>query len=220
MKALRADMSDMKASFADTRADLKMFSEKLDTMDERLIVVENSSSKIMDLESKVADLEAQLESKEQWTRMTNVEIKGIPESKNENLFEVVSAIGKIVSYPIAKSQINFVTRVPTRNRDNTKPIIVGFINRFAKEDFVAAARSTLKSSPFRPIDLGYKGTNAIFVNDHLTTKNKMLLTKAKKIAEEHGYQYKWSNFCKIMVRKDDSTPIVYIKTEKDLLKIK
>lgn len=220
MKALRADVTDVKASMAETSADLKLFSEKIRVMDERLSIVENSSTRVVDLEAKINELESQLDNKEQWTRMSNVEIKGIPENKNENLYEIVAALGNKVQFPDLKTQINFITRVPTRNKDNSKPIIVGFLNRFVKEDFVAAARMGLRNSPFRPIDLGYQGSNRIFVNDHLTTKNKMLLSSAKIIANEKGFQYIWSSHCKIMVRKDGTSPIIHIKTEKDLLKIK
>lgn len=219
LDALRGDMHGMKSAVEDVRKTMIEYSKKLNQVEERVTVLENSQSNTKALETKVAELEYQLGSKEQWSRMNNVEIKGVPEMKAENLFDIIMSIGKCIAYPIQKSLINFVTRVPNRG-DNVRAIIVCFNNRYVKEDYIAAARAAMKAKKLCPLELGLQGTNKIYINDHLTAQNKMLLSKAKKAADEAGFEYKWSRNCKIMVRKDSTSPIIHILSEKDLVKIK
>lgn len=117
---------------------------------------------------------------------------------------------------MAPAEINFVTRA--RSVTNNKPIIVGFLGRYAKENFVASARSYKNLTAE---DLGFVGvTSRIFVNDHLTRENKQLLTKTKKLALEKNYKYTWVQNCKILVRRNDTSPIISIGSEGDLVKIK
>ncbi|KAL4714499.1 hypothetical protein ACJJTC_017562 [Scirpophaga incertulas] len=100
-------------------------------------------------------------------------------------------------------------------QDYTKAILVYFINKYAKEDFVAAARQKRLS----PTDIGLPGSHRIYINDHLTSSNKQLLSKAKTLARENGFQFVWVKHAKIFVRKDSTSPFFTVAKEKDLLKI-
>ncbi|CAK1595945.1 unnamed protein product [Parnassius mnemosyne] len=60
--------------------------------------------------------------------------------RDENLFSIVENICTQVGYTIPKHQINYIARVPT-HFGKDKSIIVNFINRYIKEEFVAAARA-------------------------------------------------------------------------------
>ncbi|KAL4702346.1 hypothetical protein ACJJTC_002708 [Scirpophaga incertulas] len=68
-------------------------------------------------------------------------------------------------------------------------------------------------------DIGFDSDSKIFINDHLTLENKKLLNKAKQIARDHGYSYIWVKNCKIFLRKDQTSPIKYVKSELDLKKL-
>lgn len=186
MEALQsqgADQTVLGASLAETCADLRRFFNEMRVMDEKVAAARETSSSFSEFEAKVADIGSKLD-KQQLPRLNNIEIKGIPESQDENLYDIVDSIGKVVKYTVKKSQISFITRLQTQ--DTAKPIIVEFVNRFVKEEFVAAARLAMKNTPIRPLDLGYQGTNKIYINDHLSTKNKMLLSMAKKVGNDQG----------------------------------
>lgn len=88
-----------------------------------------------------------------------------------------------------------------------------------KEELVAAARTRKDLSA---ADLGFDSTNRVFVNDHLSPLQKKLITKTKSIAKEKGYRFVWVNHAMIHVRKldVDGSPVLVIKGEKDLNKIK
>ncbi|CAG5049997.1 unnamed protein product [Parnassius apollo] len=53
--------------------------------------------------------------KEQWSRLNNIEIKGVPIKTGENLFQIHEALCKAIGFDVPKSQIDYIARVPTHN---------------------------------------------------------------------------------------------------------
>ncbi|XP_063634540.1 uncharacterized protein LOC134805172 [Cydia splendana] len=168
------------------------------------------------LSQEVSSLKSELASRDQWQRLNNVEIKGVPLKKNENLFLILDNICGVVGFPIDKNSINYISRVPAQN-SNEKCIIVGFINRYIKEEFLASAR--LKKT-ITAEEIGFQGSKQrIFANDHLTPMYKQLLTKTKSTLKSKGYAYIWVKYAKIHVRKDDSSKVFIINSDNDLNKL-
>ncbi|XP_047027699.1 uncharacterized protein LOC124635788 [Helicoverpa zea] len=220
LSLLRTEFADLKTSLSETNKDLKAFNDKIKEFEVRLQQVEKVQVQVDVLRSRLDTLEEENNTKEQWSRMNNVEIKGVPQNSHENLFDVISKIGKKIDYPVSKAQVNFINRVPTREKDHTKPIIVSFCNRYVKEDFIAAARLVLKTGPLTSGQIDLPGNQRIYINDHLTLRNKALLAKIKKVAAERDFQYVWVKHSKIHARKTDTSPTIVLKSEKDLTKIK
>lgn len=228
LEKLQEEVSGMRTEFADLKSSLsKQFDdiinkleEKLRDMQERVAKVEIIKEDLEQLQARVKELEEESEDRDQWSRMNNVEIKGITQQNNENLLEMVTKIGSKINYPVSKTQINFVSRVPTREKARTKSIIVSFCNRYVKEDFIAAARLEAKTAPLTTSLFGLPGNQKIYVNDHLTVKNKLLLSNTKKSAANANFRYVWIKHAKIHVRKTDTSPVIIIKSEKDITKIK
>lgn len=218
--ALKKEFLDFKSSMNTQLSDIvNEFRSKINDMEQRIVLMENVQCQVNQLQVRIDKLEEDSNRNEQWLRMNNVELKGVPQSNNENLIDIVTKIGARINYPVSKNLINFISRVPSQQKEHTKPIIVGFCNRYIKEDFIAAARYELKTSPLTVSQLGLSGNQKIFINDHLTPKNKNLLSKAKKTAAEMNFQYVWVKHAKIHVRKSDTTPVIMVKSEKDLTKI-
>lgn len=216
LESLAADVDLIKKDIVQFKVVAESFTEKIKLIEEKVQVVENFKDELSSLKSRVGALEEEMHTKEQWLRTNNVEIKGVPQKATENLFDIVGKIGNLVMYPVAKQNINFVTRIPSRGRaSNAKSILVSFINKYTKEDFVAAARQ----KSFTPADIGLQGSHKIYVNDHLTTRNKQLLTKAKALARENNIQYVWVKHAKIFTRKNSTSPVLTITKESDLEKI-
>ncbi|KAI5645038.1 hypothetical protein NE865_03012 [Phthorimaea operculella] len=119
---------EIKDEISDVKSSMKIYSDKLDSLEGRLISVEKACDAAGKLEDRISALEADLNEKNQWARLNNVEIKGVPLKDRENLLEIVSRIGTKISYPISKQNINFVARVPSQD-NKLKPIIVSFVNR-------------------------------------------------------------------------------------------
>lgn len=218
VKGIKADVAKLQVSSKGTSKRLQEFDHSLTEMNTRVTSLEAVSCDLVAVKSQLISSQRSEITRDQWSRLNNVEIKGVPMKKNENLYELVDKIGTCINYKVAKNQINYVSRIPSHNKSNEKSIVVSFLNRYVKEDFVASAR-LIKS--LSPVDLGFAGApnQRIFVNDHLSPEYKKLLTQTKQIAKEKGYQYTWVKFSKIHVRKNDTSHVIVINYEKDLNKL-
>ncbi|CAG9093145.1 unnamed protein product [Plutella xylostella] len=217
VKTIRSDIDGLMVSVENAHSSIKDFNDTVTSLSSRLKIVEDRTNLIPVLEKKIIELDNELNQREQWLRANNVEIKGIPLKNNENLYDIAFKLADTLGITLKKEDCNFITRVPTRQPNNEKPIIISFHNRYTKEDFVAAMR---KRKVLNLESLGFSGSGRVYVNDHLTVYNKSLLTKAKSIAKEKNFQYIWVKHCKIMARKSPTSPPFIVKNELDLLKIK
>ncbi|XP_039750018.1 uncharacterized protein LOC120626541 [Pararge aegeria] len=213
------DIHCIKSDMAALSTSTQELISRIDRLEKRIDNIESVSDAMPELRVAISQLQEQIDEQDQWLRYNNIEIKGVPVKHNENLFDVLSKIGTKITFPVSKNNINFIARVQSRNpsENKIKPIIVSFINRYLKEDFVAAGKAlkTLITS-----DIGIPGNTRIFINDHLTVKNKQLLSKTKLLAKEKNYRFVWVKHSKLFVRKNETSPVLSIKAEKDLTKVK
>lgn len=220
IKTIKENMHQFEVSITSLKNEVAGNSEKLTEVTKRVESLENQPAAASDyplLKSEITKLSNELALKDQLLRLNNVEIKGIPMKRNENLFDLVCKLGGHLGLPIEKTDINFVSRA--QSTAQPKPIIVGFLIRYTKENFVASARS---HKPYLTAeDIGFVGNNnRIYINDHLSKENKQLLTKTKKAASEKNYSYVWVQNGKILTRKNDTSPIIAVKSESDLSRLK
>lgn len=98
------------------------------------LVAENKAlkSENLVLTEKVADLE-------QYSRLNNVEIKGVPCTQGEDCMAIMQTIGEKIECPLEPLDIDAVHRVPTRS-ENKKNLIVRFCSRNKKSEFISQAR--------------------------------------------------------------------------------
>lgn len=217
IKSIKQEIADLKASSEFNSANIRDHADKIVTIESEVYNLKAIPDALQATRNELERVRLELEAKERSSRLNNVEVKGVPTRKTENLFEIADCIGKAVGYTFPKSQINYISRVPMRD-SNEKLIIMSFNNRYVKEDFVAAARAS-KSLSTSCIP-GLQGANhRIFVNDHLTPGHKNLLTQVKKLAKEKQFQYVWVKYGKIHVRKDDTSNVFIVAKDSDLNKI-
>ncbi|CAG9138805.1 unnamed protein product [Plutella xylostella] len=217
VKELKSNMQEVIKSCEFATNKVEDFEMKLVGLHDRVSAMEEIKEVLKVTQSSVDNLQQDTIDKEQWSRLNNVEIKGVPVRNGENLFNIMASLGEHINLPVQNSQINFVTRVPVFN-SKEKSILLGFVNRYVKEDFVAAAR---RCKGLIASDLGFSNCDQrIYVNDHLSPGNKKLLTKAKLTAKEKNYNYVWIKHAKIHIRKNDTSPVLIIKCINDLNKLK
>ncbi|KAL4721618.1 hypothetical protein ACJJTC_011671 [Scirpophaga incertulas] len=198
LPTLIEDVKYIKQELRDLRMSCEFNSAKL----------EEQSDKLASLELRIQDIES--------TQLTFKSRDGVPLKPGENLFSIAEALTKAVGYSFPKTQINYIARVPIHN-SKEKLIIITFINRYIKEEFLGAARA---KKILTADDIGFRGNRQrVFVNDHLTPESKNLLTKTKAVAKEKNYSYVWVKHCKIHVRKNDTSRVVIVSTVNDLNKI-
>ncbi|CAB3233704.1 unnamed protein product [Arctia plantaginis] len=215
LRAIRTEFSDMKASIEFVHEAMESLTCKVSILEQDIISVKKTKDDVNTLQHRVEKLENLHHESEQRSRMNNIEIKGVPMTNSENLFTIVAKIGDIIKCPIPKDKINYVARVPMRNDKLNKNIICSVHNNYLKSDFVSAAK---KHKNLKISDLGLQGDNTIYINDHLTLQNKMLLNKTKTQAKDRGFEHIWIQGCNIFIRKNNTSPRLHIKNEQDLKK--
>lgn len=215
LKTIKPELQDIKSSIDFVDRKIGALSDKIISMEKDIQSLQKTKNEVEYLQVRVHNLEAQIRENDQRSRLNNIEIKGVPISNSENLFEIISKIGSHIKCSLPKEQINYIARVPMRNDNNNKSIVVAVHSRYVKDDFVAAAKKCTTTAK----DLGLQGTNRIFVNDHLTIENKVLLNKTKALAKDRGFAFTWVKGCKIYVRKNPGSPVLTIKAESDLKKL-
>lgn len=136
------------------------------------------------LEERVADLE-------QYSRMNNVEIKGVPSSQGEDCVAIVRRIGDAVECPVSPADIDTVHRVSSKTTE--KSIIARFCSR----------------------DKKMSSLGRLAEPDCALTISASLVALALK--KEHKWKRLWTDNCQIKARKADDSRVYRISTESDLL---
>ncbi|XP_037561336.1 uncharacterized protein LOC119440506 [Dermacentor silvarum] len=157
-------------------------------------------------------LSKRLSALEQYSRLNNLEIKGVPATQGENCLAVVHAIGDRIGCPIVESDIDAVHRVHAKKDTN---IIARFGSRVKRSEFAAkAGKARLTTSA---IGFAQSSNKPIFINDHLTPDNKRLFAQALEIKRGKGWKYLWTDNCVIKARKSDSSRVYRITGVMDLV---
>lgn len=215
---IKTNMETFEKSLAATATEVSHLHDKTEVIEERLTHLENRPEKckqdLHQLQEKIALISTEKRDREQWNRLNNIEIKGIPMSDSENLLDIIITISKTISQPIQREQINFITR--TRSYTNCKPIIACFLNRYIKEDFLAAAKKFKDLTASR---LGFACDSKVHINEHLTPENKKLLTKTKEATKFHGWKFVWTKNGRIQARKNETSKIHIINSDDDIQKM-
>ncbi|XP_060806129.1 uncharacterized protein LOC132903002 [Amyelois transitella] len=69
------------------------------------------------------------------------------------------------------------------------------------------------------LGLHTKEDTPIFVTEHLTPKGSRLYFLARELVKSRRFKYCWTAYGKIYLRKDDTSPIILIKSEAQIQKL-
>lgn len=175
--------------------------------------VQELTQKNEEITSKNRRLSEKIEELEQYERSNNIEIKGLPETGD--VYDVVKRIGNLVHEPILDSDIDICHRVPTF-RPGEKNVIVRFVQRTKRDKILQKC----KKQRLNTNDLDYGGnSNAVYVNEHLTSSKKKLLGAEVAKKKSVGWKFVWSAGGKIFARKDEHATILRITNMSDVEKI-
>ncbi|XP_046683317.1 uncharacterized protein LOC124369370 [Homalodisca vitripennis] len=166
------------------------------------------------LRNTVEDLEVRMRDIEQYSRISNIEISGVPESRNENLDTLLSDVARAIGVELKEESVEAAHRVPSYNKKRAAPIVVKFKSRRDKEAWISGFKATrpLTADRINPMLPKEK----VFVNEHLSPANKKLLSKTKEAARDEGYKFVWTRDGKIFARKDVGHRVIKIISEASL----
>lgn len=244
IKEFRADFVTMKDNMLSIKEDLHIATQnisdlnskwsemvvRVDGMDERLLTVERKVATIATVQKQLTDtqrafdeLKQENNNQDQFSRLNNVEIQGIPKKNGENLHSIFYDICTKVGVTLLDTDIDIIHRVqPFRGEGKTDTrhpsIIVRFTQRQRKNQLMAAVRAR---RGLTTADIGMSGAAInVYVNEHLTPVNKLLLKRARDLKTSLNYTYLWIRDCKIFLRKNDKSAIIRVANESDLSKLR
>ncbi|CAK1548832.1 unnamed protein product [Leptosia nina] len=169
--------------------------------------------------SYIEELRSQMNKQQQWNRINNLEIVGLPQTSNESTRTIVQKIADHAGVALQEDEIEYANRVQPKQSVSGRPkaIVVRLKSRDLKDRIISGLR---KKRGILTTDIGMSGdSKKFFVNEHLTPDNKYLLKKAKERANSKGFKFVWVRNCCIFLRRNEESPVITINLERDLAKI-
>ncbi|KAL1446884.1 hypothetical protein WDU94_005659 [Cyamophila willieti] len=220
-KEIKDDLRDFEKTLSFSCGKMEELNTKIDELTR---TVEKLTTRQQKLEKENEHLKKKLQDEEhandelqQYTRNKNIQIDGIPKQADEKLEELVKLIGNKIDVVVNNNDIDAIHRVPTKSTTNPEPIIVQFLTRKMRDEIVQKA----KVKRFSAKDLNPNFIDRpLFINEHLTPLRKEILYEARQLKIDKNYKFVWTKGCKVFIRKNETSPVIHLKTKDDLNKIK
>ena len=174
---------------------------------------------IESLEKELFKVKSDINNIEQYLRINNIEVVGLPlvddpndrerDAKNEKL--LVDTLNTLdgLDRQLTVEDIDISHPVPSNRRDNKTVFIARLISRKRKNEIISAKKSQANHNfKFRNRD--------IFINEHLSPENRTLFAQASERKRLLNYKFLWTKNGVTHLRKEENSAIITIKCEKDL----
>lgn len=171
-----------------------------------------------ELRGTVNHLEVRVRNLEQHSRKQNIEINGLPETRNEDVNLILNDVAKAIGVEMKAEKVVAAHRVPSFNKKRISPIIVRFSTYEERNAWIAGFKEVRPLTADR-VNSSFNSSAKVFINEHLSPENKLLLNKAKEVAKSKGYKYVWSRDGKIFVRRESGEGYRKIELSSDLDKL-
>lgn len=222
INSFRTDINELSASmqFVSDKMDssFKLIEQLTSQFNQLKKENEEIRSKNVHLSCEVRDLREKVRHLEQYSRINNIEINGVPATKEESVFDLLRDVGASIGVEVQECDISAAHRVPSFRRDRDPALIVQFTNRRMRDEWISKYRQK-KSLTASEINQRFSNQR-VFINDHLTPDNKQLLSKLKKKCREIGYDFAWCRDAKFFARKEPGAPVKKITCLEDIEALK
>lgn len=165
------------------------------------------------LKAQNAVLSQKVGQMEQYSRINNVEIKGIPVTEGEDCTAIMQTMGATIDCELAPSDLDVVHRVATV-KAGPKNLLARFCSRTKKAEFVSKARKAKLC--LKDIRFPETADSPVYINDHLTPENKALFSQALSLKKANSWKFLWTDNCQIKARKTTESKVLRITCEADL----
>lgn len=195
-------------------------SECLDAM--KLLQEENKI-----LKNKIIFLEKKMNWLEQNKKQNVIEITGVPNVNNNNALKFTQKIFcdglkvNVESKTIDKCYVKKIINKSRNNNsihDNSENVICVHFSSFEEKLNILKCKSAAKEKLNTSI-FGENDSKRIYINHSFTKYTKALFMAAKKVKIEKHYKYLWFKNSNILMKKQENSRIMAIRSFDDLEKI-
>jgi hypothetical protein len=196
----------------------KYLKEQKVSLDQCLKIIDELATENKILKRKVNEMEKRMDEMEQYSRLNALEIHGVPQQPNEDVVEVVKAVGRALDMEVNDAMIDACHRLGNKPGPNNAPpgIIVKFVRRLDKEEFLRKRRVKSNLST-RHMNMSMDRT--VYVNEALTPARRRLLAAARQVRKDKNFRHLWVRGGKIFLRKEDGSTVIQVTCQADLDKI-
>lgn len=224
LRAINTTMKEIKHTNECIEASISELSKQNEEFTRRFSQIEKQ---LKDDNDYILFLENKLEETQIGLRKTNIEIKNVPNIKNEtktDLLAMVSCLSASLVCPVNRSDVKDIYRVRSKKPDQkSSTIILETNSALLKLDLVKAAKTfnSKNSSKLCAKHLGLTTNEEqqIYITEHLTPRASRLHFLARDLKKSKDYKHCWTSYGKVYVRKTDESPIIQVNTEEQIQRL-
>ncbi|XP_039297538.1 uncharacterized protein LOC120354435 [Nilaparvata lugens] len=110
---------------------------------------------------------------QQYSRINNIEVAGIPVTNNEDVYRIMECVAKALQVTYSGTDISIAHRIPVTKNAKHPSIIACFLSRSTRDSWLSAGRKHRLTA--KKVDAALPDGN-VFINEHLTPQNKYILS--------------------------------------------
>ena len=167
----------------------------------------NQDSRIKLLEQELSDVQKHLNGIEQYLRVNNIEIVGLPECNEDVILKTLNSLEHL-SYAVVKEDIDISHQIPSQRKDGKGVSVCKFISRKIQQDILDEKKK------FR--EFNYTGND---INEYLSPENCRIFGEVSNKRKQLKYKHLWTANGITYMRKDDCTPIITIDRVESLINL-
>jgi uncharacterized protein YoxC len=185
--------------------------------EEQQRVIERLQKENSDLRKSVADLGASFDELEQYGRRNTIEIRGVPESENENVASLVANVGQFLGVNVDEKDIDVCHRLRRGVDSSSTGIVVKFVRRGLADRLVDGGRANGKLTSHQLNCAVDRPDRRVFINRSLTKTRRVWLARARQELRAGRLKYVWVDYSgKVKVRKTAGGKVHTIRSNQDI----
>ena len=168
-----------------------------------------------ELRDLISNIQIEVEEIQQYLRVNNIEIVGLPPENTDDENEqydtenlLLDLFNNDMGVKIAHEDIDISHIVPSRRNDGKQVVVCRFVSRKHKFQ-ILNRRKNMNEVKFR-------NSNLIYINEHLSPKNREIFALASQKRKDDQYKYLWTRNGTTFMRKTDTSEIFTIRNKNSL----
>jgi hypothetical protein len=208
ISGIEASLSQLQTSYGNLKTDVEALkSEQLQLQSTDAVFDE----RIKTLQKENWDLKLDIRDLQQYSRKNNIEITGMPITKNEDICCILENIAMALKITFNRLDIATAHRVPSKTIPN---IVVRFVSLAVRDTWLSASRrrkglSTGEINKNLPM-------NSVYINEHLSPHNKFLLAEARKMKKASKIAFAWVKNGRVLIKVRENDKAIWLRDECDL----